>query len=271
MQRIVTAVFLWGLLTASAFGITRSFFDIFPDFDETQRAEAFSPTGYDLTTRISPESPPSPLMAFSKSGVPISDAVLNRKPPFYMESLTIFPYSSRYQGLITVYNALGKVRNLAGRVHRSETPGKHPPVFSEANRVDAAPKPNPLPDPPDAREIPPSETIYMRLKDKVFNNTYYQALITGAEDEIFYTLTNFKTIYAVFPIIRENKFIARLYIEPLQEGLLIYSIMGVEVSNFYMTTVDVPGVMRKRAQVITDWLLDGLRPPTPKGGSLTGN
>jgi hypothetical protein len=271
MQRIVTAVFLWGFLTAGAFGISRSFFDIFPDFDEAQRAEAFSPTGYGLTTGISPESPPSPLMAFSKSGLPVSDPVLNRKPPFFMESLTIFPYSSRYQGLITVYNALGKVRNLAGRVHRSETPGKDPPVFSEANRVDPAARLAPLADPPDALEIPPSETIHMRLKDKIFSNTYYQAFITGAEDELFYTLTNFKTIYAIFPIIREDKFIARLYIEPLREGLLIYSIMGVEVSNFYLATIDVSGVMRKRAQVITDWLLDGLRPPTPKGGSLTGN
>ncbi|MDR3162016.1 MAG: hypothetical protein LBU28_10445 [Spirochaetaceae bacterium] len=258
MQRTAAAVFLWGFLTLSAFGESRSFSDILPDFDEAQRAEAFSPTGYGLTTRITPESPPASLIRFSKSGLPVSAPVLNRHPPFFMESLTIVPYSSGYKGLITAYNALGKVSNLAGRVHRSETPGKDPPVFSEAARVDNAPRPNPLPDPPDASEIPPSETIYMRLKDKIFSNTYYQALITGTEDELFYTLTNFKTIYAVFPIIREDKFIARLYIEPLQEGLLIYSIMGVEVSNFYMATIDVPGVMRKRAQVITDWLIEGL-------------
>jgi hypothetical protein len=262
MQRIAAAVFLGGFLTLgafSAFGVTRSFYDIFPELDETQRADAFSPTGYNVTAGLSSPSLLSPLMAFSKSGIPISAPVLSRNPPFFMESLTIFPYSSRYTGLITVYNALGKVRNLAGRVHRSEIPGKDPPVFSEANRVDDAPKPKILPDPPESLRIPPSETIYMRLKDKIFGNTYYQALITGTEDELFYTLTNFKTIYAVFPIIREDKFIARLYIEPLREGLLIYSIMGVEVSNFYMSTIDVPGVMRKRAQVITDWLLDGLR------------
>jgi hypothetical protein len=259
MRRIVAAVFLGGFLTLGVFGAARSFSDIFPGVDEAQRADAFSPTGYNVTAGISPGSPPSPLMALSKSGIPISSPVLNRNPPFFMESLTIFPYSSRYAGLITVYNALGKVRNLAGRVHRSETPGKDPPVFSEANRVDTTPKLNALPDPPEALRIPASETIHMRLKDKIFGNTYYQALITGGEDELFYTLTNFRTIYAVFPIIREDKFIARLYIEPLREGLLIYSIMGVEVSNFYMSTIDVPGVMRKRAQVITDWLLDGLR------------
>jgi hypothetical protein len=256
---MVTAVFLWGLLAAAARGETRSFYDIFPGFDEDQQAKAFSPTGCDLTARPSPEAPSPPLIAFSKSGVPVSAPIVDRNPPLFMENLTIFPYPNRYRGLITVYNALGEVRNLAGRVHRSETPGKDPPVFSEANRVDNAPKPNPLPDPPEASRVPSSETIYMRLKDKIFGNTYYRALITGTEDELFYTLTNFKIIYAVLPIIREDKFIARLYIEPLQEGLLIYSIMGVEVSNFYMSTVDVPGVMRKRAQVIIDWLLDGLR------------
>jgi hypothetical protein len=258
MRKSIIPVLFWILLTVNGFGATRSFSDIFPYFDETKKTQVFSATGY---SEFNLAQAGLQLVPRSKSGLSISAPVLSRQPSFFVENLLVFPYSSRYSGLITVYNALGRVQTLAGRVHRNDVPGKDHPVFRETTRIDGMRRNNPIPDPPSAIRIPPTETMYMRLRDTNFGNSYYKAELTTTSDELFYTLSNFKTIYmAIIPIIKEDKFIAQLYIEPLSDGILIYSVIGAEVSDIFMSKADtISGIIKKRIDVIVDWLIDGIR------------
>ncbi|MDR2758091.1 MAG: hypothetical protein LBB78_01785 [Spirochaetaceae bacterium] len=257
MCRNVILVYLWVIITTSTFGAPRSFTDIFPHLNEEKKAQVFSSAGY---SEFNLASVGLQLLPNSKSRISISVPVLSRKPSFFVENLLVCPYTKQYSGLITVYNALGKVQSLSGRVHRDDVPGKDNPIFKETTRIENTRRNTLLPDPPPAAQIPSTETIYMRLKDTDFGNSYYKAELIATQDELFYTLSNFKAIYmAIFPIIKEDKFIAQLYIEPLSEGVLIYSIVGAEVPDIVMSKINgVSKMIKKRMDVIIDWLIDGI-------------
>jgi hypothetical protein len=257
MGRNVILVCLWVIITTNTFGASRSFTDIFPHLSEAQKTQVFSSTGY---SEFNLASAGLQLLPISKSGISISVPVLSRNPSFFVENLLVCPYTNRYSGLITVYNALSKVQGLSGRVHRNDVPGKDSPIFKETTRIENTRRNNPLPDPPTATLIPPTETMYMRLKDTNFGNSYYKAELVATQDELFYTLSNFKTIYlAILPIIKEDNFIAQLYIEPLAEGVLIYSIVGAEVPDIVMSKINtVSRMIKKRMDIIIDWLIDGI-------------
>jgi hypothetical protein len=47
--------------------------------------------------------------------------------------------------------------------------------------------------------------------------------------------------------------------EPLSEGVLLYSVSGADVSDFIAKQVDMPSAVTKRLRVITDWVIDGLK------------
>jgi hypothetical protein len=75
-----------------------------------------------------------------------------------------------------------------------------------------------------------------------------------------YSLTNFRNIsYLFVPVIKEDNFIAQLYFEPIQEGLLIYSIAGAEISDFVASKIDIDSAITKRLNVIISWAVDGIR------------
>ena len=77
---------------------------------------------------------------------------------------------------------------------------------------------------------------------------------------IRYTMTNFRNMtYLFVPVIREGKFIAQLYLEPVLEGVLIYSVAGADVSDFFASRIHVPSAISKRLEVITEWAADGFR------------
>jgi hypothetical protein len=74
-----------------------------------------------------------------------------------------------------------------------------------------------------------------------------------------YTLTNFRSMtYLLVPVIRDDRFIAQLYFEPIQEGILIYSIAGVDVSDFFASRIHINSAISKRLAVITSWAIDGI-------------
>jgi hypothetical protein len=219
-----------------ALGQNRSFGSIFPGLGEEQQTQVFSEGGY-LHSSVRPEVlsvPPAPL-----SGIPLGGILEERRPAYLVESLVVIPYpapwgEARSGGeLLAVYNALGYIRGLEGRRYHSFTRGEEVPLFEEATRVVGPKKTSPLPDPAPARSVPASETVYIRLKDANFGNSYYRADITRSGPGLLYSLSNFRNLtYLFIPVIKENKFIARLYFEPLTEGILVYSIAGADVSDF---------------------------------------
>jgi hypothetical protein len=234
----------------------RSLNDIFPDIHGVLRDLVFRPGGLTgaYAASFGLQLKPAPA-----SGIRISAAVLERNPAFFVESLTVVPYGNKPADLLTVYNALGKIRRLKGALYHSSNKNEGVPLFEDATRLESVRRLSPIPDPPDVLVLPHSETIYLRLKDVNFGNSYYRNDIAASSRGLICTLTNFKSLtYGIIPVIKEDKFITRLYIEPLAEGLMIYGIAGVDVSNFIASQIDIPSAIKKRVEVIIGWLIEGV-------------
>jgi hypothetical protein len=57
---------------------------------------------------------------------------------------------------------------------------------------------------------------------------------------------------------KEEKFLAILYMEPLTEGMLIYSMAGADASDFIASKIDIPSAISKRLAVFIGWIRDGI-------------
>ena len=249
---------LFGIFcAASASSQYRSSRDIFPAYDEAQRERLFSSGGILKTAH---NSKTLSLLPPALSGMRIEERVLERDLPYLVESLLVIPDARNPAHPVDIYNALNKVQGLKGRVYRSHNRGRDVPLFEDAARMESARKLSPIPDPPNVRTAPSSETLYIRLKDVNFGNSYYRADITVDQRGLLYRLANFKTIsYLFIPVIKENNFIAQLYFEPLSDGVLVYSVAGANVSDFVASKIDISSAIQKRLEVILGWVVDGIK------------
>jgi hypothetical protein len=162
--------------------------------------------------------------------------------------------------MLDAYNAMGRIRDLKGRLYRSHTRQAEIPLFEDATRIESATRTNPIPDPPPASEVPVSETMYIRLKDVNFGNSYYRGAVSANPYGITYNLTNFRSLsYLFFTVMKEEKFSAILYLEPMTEGMLVYSVAGADASDFIANRIDIPSAISKRLAVFIGWISDGLK------------
>jgi hypothetical protein len=188
----------------------------------------------------------------------VADYILGRQPACLIESLRILPETGA--NLEDVFGALRNIRNLKGRPYYSETRKAYIPLFEEATRIGGPGKNTPLADPPPGPAAVRAETVYLRLKDANFGNTYYQGDIVPHGNGLLYRLSNTKTFYVfVVPVIREEKFIAQIYFEPVEEGILVYGLAGADVSDFIASKIDMPSAIGKRMAVILSWVTDGIK------------
>jgi hypothetical protein len=237
----------------------RSLAITFPQLDREQCAQALTPEGLFLYgsretgLRLAPPA---------WSGIAVADPIRSHNPLYLAESIRVLPLD-KAGGLVRVYNALSRVRALAGINYHSSTRDKYIPLFGEASRIESTRKTgNRLPDPPSAKSVPASETLYLRLDDANFGNSYYEATLVSNESAIRYTLTNFKSLtYLFITVIPERRFIAQLYFEFVREGLLVYSVVGADASDFVASKVDIPSAIEKRLSVFIDWVAQGINTP----------
>jgi len=249
---LITAIciLLAGVLGAQI----RSFNGIYPGLDQNSRAAALYEDGYSKSA-----SGPGSLSLVPQGANPAVDSgFLGRNPSFTIEAVRLVPQSP--PSLLAIYNSLRKIQGLKGRVYHSATKDKFVPLFSEASRIEGPKKINAtLPDPPPASTVQ-AETIHIRLKDANFGNCYYEIKIQPSSRGVLCTLTNFKTIsYGIFTVMKENKFNAILYIEPVSEGILVYSTASAGVSDFVSGQIEIPSALRKRLAVIIGWMIDGTK------------
>jgi hypothetical protein len=256
MKKKCILMFLFFICGLSLFGQLRSFSGVYPGLSADQREQVFSSGGLNFSGRGSEGLRIPPLT----SGNPeIASRITGGNPSFIVESLRVIP--GKNAGLLSVYNALGKIRDLKGRIYHSSTRNKNIPLFEDATRVESPKRINAVVnDPPPAAAIPVSETFYARLKDANFGNCYYRIAVSSNSRSILCDLGNFKTIYfGFFPVMKENNFTALFYVEPVAEGLLVYSVSAAEVSDFVAGQIDIPSALKKRLDVIIGWMVDGIR------------
>jgi hypothetical protein len=242
---------------APVFSQLRSFGDLFSGYDAKQKEEIFSPDGI---MRTSEDSYILRYLPPALSVIGIEESVKERHPSFLVESIIVIPFDRNPPDLLGVYNSIGKVRGLKGRTYSSFTRKSEVALFEDATRIESARKFNPVEDPPPAWALPGGETIFMRLKDVNFGNSYYRADISFTRHGLVYNLSNFRDLsYLFIRVIKTDNFFARFYMEPLAEGVLLYSVSGADVSDFVAKQVDMPSAVVKRLRVITGWVIDGLK------------
>jgi hypothetical protein len=233
-----------------------SFDDLFPGFDPEKKSRALSDVLAETRTndfylQLSPSGEPGEKIA--------AFVLADLRPVCLMECLTVIPYLDAPLELLALYNAAGNIRDLKGRLYHSATRDKDIPLFEDATRIRGPNKLAPLPDPEQSIVLPPTERIYIRLKDANFGNSYYQGDISALSSGLLYSLTNFKSLsYGIIPVIKENKFKAQFYIAPIAEGVLVYSAAAAEVGDLIAGMISIPSAIRKRLEVILGWLVDNI-------------
>ncbi|MDR1126560.1 MAG: hypothetical protein LBL06_00365 [Treponema sp.] len=246
---VLCAVYSAGVV----FGQTRALSDVFPSLDAGQKTAVFSKEGIALSSKEGKLS-----LRPVSAGLNMTEGIQKRNFPYVTEYLVVLPFQN--VRLLNVYNALSQIRGLKGRLYNSATKGQAVPLFEDATRIMSDRKTTPIPDPARATVVPQSETIFLRLRDANFGNTYYRADIVTTSRSILCTLTNIRSFNFFFvPVIKENNFSAQLYVEPVKEGVLIYSIAGTNVSDFVARYVDMNSAIKKRLDVLNVWIVDGIK------------
>jgi len=237
-------------------GVVRSLDDLFPGLGEDVKTQVLGRDGY---IRSLDKNESLALIPAPASGIDLVSAVMKTNPSYLAEALMVVPYAERKLTRLDAYNVLGRISDLKGRLYHSQTRNAEIPLFEDATRLESAKKTNPVPDPQPAAELPPSDTVYIRLKDVNFGNSYYRGDMSAGTYGITYKLTNFKNLtYLFFTVMKEGKFSAILYMEPLAEGMLVYSVAGADTSDFIANRIDIPSAISKRLAVFTGWIGDGL-------------
>ena len=257
-MRFLFCFFILSFLILFPLSAQRSFNEIFPDISSSTREAAFSKKGFYW---YGEKTPLTALVGSDRSAIDpqIIDAVFVKQPKYLVESISVVRGRANEYSLLDVYNALGRIRGLKGRLYHSFTRDENIPLFEDVTRLESAKKNNPIADPPFASKIPPSETIYVRLKDVNFGNTYYRGDMTLVRHGLRYSLCNNRNVtYYFVPVIKEEKFIAQLYFEPIAEGILIYALAGVDVSDFVSSRLDMASAINKRLAVIIGWVTEGI-------------
>ena len=235
----------------------RSFGELFPSLGEDQKKEAYSEDGTIRTVRKNEALEFLPAL---NSGINLYETVMKTNPTYLAESLLVIPYQGRVFTRLDAYNALGKISDLKGRLYHSHTRDAYVPLFQEATMLENVKSNKAVPDPLPALELPNSETVFIRLKDINFGNCYYRTDLSVTPFGLTYKITNTKNItYLLFTVLREEKFTSILYLEPLTEGMLIYSMAGADASDFIANMIDIPSAISKRLMVFLGWIKDGLR------------
>ena len=235
----------------------RSFDHIFPGLSSDVREAAFSKEGYFRTFERPTEGATRETMAFgSRLDGGMMNGVLSMRPVVLVESVMVVPGWGL--SLLSAYNALARIGDLKGRVYNSYRSG-NVPLFEEATRLADGGRNFAVADPSPASTVPRSETVYIRLRDANFGNTFYRANMTLEGYGLRYSLANNRNItYLLVPVIREGKFVAHMYFEPIAEGMLIYGVAGVDVSDFVSSKISMPSAISKRLAVIIGWAADGI-------------
>jgi hypothetical protein len=238
------------------FAQIRSFDEIFPDLSPEIRKTVFTDEGYYNSTSSS--SVNSMIYSLPNNlNVNMSNKILGNKGGHFIEALQVIPGNNN---LLEIYNALGNIRGLKDILYYSFSRSKEIPMFQEATRVESTKKNTPVPDPPPSSSVPVSDTVFMRLKDSNFGNLFCQGDMVLEKHGLKYSLVNYKNLtFMLIPVIKEEKFIAKLYFEVISEGILVYSFTGVEVSDFISSQTDITSHITKRLKVFITWVADGLK------------
>jgi len=233
----------------------RSLDAVFPNLTPSQRVTAMSSSGLRnyFTTEESPVFIPNPEL-----GIDLLNNVLRKNPSHIIEALAVVPYDGRELDLLDIYNALGRIEKIKDQSVLLN--GNDFYVFTESTRIESARNRRAVSDPLPAVTLPFSETMYLRLKEINLGNLFLRGDISISMYGITYSLTNFTDVrYYLVPLVRTERFITILYLEPVREGILIYNVTGFYIPGFIADRVNLTPNINRRIRIFISWITDGLR------------
>ena len=234
---------------------TRSFDAIFPNFSQSQRSKIFSEGGL----KHSFEKGDAPiLIPDPDSGIDLLSSVMKKNPSHIIEVLLVAPYNEIELDMLDIYNALGRIENMKDQ--SIPWNGRDVNLFVESTRLESAQNRKPISDPPLADTLPYSETMYLRLKEASFGNLFVRGDVSISLYGITYSMTNFTDVrFFLIPVMKAERFSAIIYLEPVKEGVLIYSMSGIYLPGFIADSINLTPNINRRITVLINWITDNLR------------
>jgi len=235
---------------------TRSFNAIFPNFSRRQRRIALGKEGlrHYFVKGESPTIVPNPDL-----GIDLIGSVMKKNPSHLIEALVVVPYSEKDLDLLDIYNALGRIEKIKDHPSFLDD-GSFFYVFTESTRIESSRNRRAVSDPLPAVTLPFSETMYLRLKEINFGNLFIRGDVSINMYGITYSMTNFTDVrYLLLPIMKAERFITIIYLEPITEGMLIYSVTGFYLPGFIADRVNLTPNINRRIEIFINWITDGLK------------
>ena len=234
----------------------RSLQEIYPNLTNVMRRMLMSDMG-GLRNALEKNDPPM-LLPDPASGIDLYSGIMKRNPSHLIEALVLVPYNERELDFLDIYNALGMI----GEIKKQEVlnnSGRNINSFLESTRLNNARNRRPIPDPPPSDTLPYSETMYLRLVDRYIGDLYLRGEISFTLYGIIYDMTNFRDVtFSLFSIMKAERFSAVIYLEPVREGILIYSMSGLYLPSFLAKRVNLTPNMNRHVSVLLSWVIEGL-------------
>jgi hypothetical protein len=251
VARVLTKIAAAAVIAVAARGAIaegRSLAELYPKLDPAVGAAMGKPGGYSASAGDAPQ-----LLPASDAGKVVAKALEGRKHSFLVETLTLVPGVAP-ESKLELYNAMTRYRSLSGVTYSSKSHGTGSVLFSDVTRIADSRKGEALPDETVA-VLPERVTEHLRLKDANFGLTYYKADLDTRAPGIVLALSNSRSLsYLLIPVVGEGGIFCIFYVEPVEEGLLIYSLSGGSISALAAKQVNLPSAVRKRAAAIASWL-----------------
>jgi hypothetical protein len=192
------------------------------------------------------------------SGIDLLSSVMSKKPSHIIEAMVVVPYNERELDILDIYNALREIGNIQD--HPLSINGTDYIILEETTRLENARSRKSIPDPPPVKMLPYSETMYLRFKDAYYGNLFIRGDVSMGLHGITYNMTNFTDVrYFLIPIIRAERLSIIIYLEPVQEGVLVYSVSGLYLPSFIADRVNLSPSINRRITVLLSWIVDSLR------------
>jgi len=234
---------------------TRNFNEVFPDLTLRQKSTVMSARG--LRNAFEKNDTPT-FLPGKDAGIDLYGKIMIKKPSHIIEALVLVPYGKRELDLIDIYNALRSIKNIQD--FKIISRGKEYKIFQDTTRLESAQQRKPIPDPPHTDTLPYSEIMYLRFLDQTLGDLYLRGEISVSLYGLTYALTNFRDVsYSIFKVMSAERFLTIIYLEPVKEGILIYSMSGLYIPSFVSSRVNLTPSMNNRVTVLINWITDGLR------------
>ncbi|MCL2184413.1 MAG: hypothetical protein FWB86_00970 [Treponema sp.] len=234
----------------------RSFREIYPNLTASQRRRVMSAAGL----RNAFESSGTPiLLPASDSGINLLNSVMQKNPSHVVEALILIPYTDRELDMLDIYNALGRIQQIKNQTI-PQSNGNVLNVFKETTRLDSAASRKAIADPSPSNNLPFSETIFLRFTDAYIGNLFLRGDISLSYYGLTYNMTNFRDVnYSIFRVMGTEKITIILYLEPVTEGILVYSMSGLYLPSFISKRLNLTVNINNRITVLVNWITEGLR------------